>query len=138
LDRKAKCAPCWALCSDYRAPDVTTKAATKVTTTSVTLTGNLEKTGSPTYKKHPGYIGCQVWFEYGKTTSYGCSTSKASKSSTGAFSAGISGLAEDTTYHFRAVASNGVGIDYGSDMTFTTEQPPSAPPPPPPSANVKI
>ncbi len=45
-----------------------------------------------------------------------------SKSSTGSFSAGISGLAEDTTYHFRAVASNGVGPDYGLDRNFTTPQ----------------
>ena len=59
----AKCVPCWALCSDYRAPDVTTNDATKVTATSATLNGNLEKSGSPYWKKHPGRIDCQVWFE---------------------------------------------------------------------------
>jgi PKD repeat protein len=116
----AKCAPCWALCSDYRALDVTTNDATKVTATSATLNGNLEKNGRPYWKKHPGRIDCEVWLEYGKTTSYGCSTSKVSKSSIGSFSAGISGLAEDTTYNFRAVASNGVGTDYGLDRNFTT------------------
>jgi len=44
-----------------------------------------------------------------------------SKSSAGSFNTDISGLDEDTTYHFRAAASSGVGTDYGDDMTFTTE-----------------
>jgi len=117
----ATCVPCWAVCGEYITPTVTTNAATKVTTTSATLNGDLKKTGAPTEKKHPGYIDCEVWFEYGKTTSYGYSTPEQSKSLAGSFSASISGLDDDTTYHFRAVASSGVGTDYGSDMTFTTE-----------------
>jgi len=120
----ATCAPYYALCSDYTSPQVTTKAVTSVTTTSATLNGNLDSTGAPA-KEHPGYIDCQVWFEYGKTTSYGYSTLKRSKTSTGSFSAGLSGLDGDTTYHFRAVASNSKGTVYGLDITFTTETPTS-------------
>ena len=84
----AKCAPYWALCSDYAHPKVTTKTATSVTITSATLNGNLDSTGAPS-KNHPGSISCQIWFEYGKTTSYGYSTLEQTKSSAGPFSASI-------------------------------------------------
>jgi hypothetical protein len=35
--------------------------------------------------------------------------------------ANIGGLAGNTTYHFRIVATNSVGTRYGSDRTFTTQ-----------------
>jgi len=101
-------------------PQVTTDAASGVGTTSATLNGNLDDTGGES---------CQVWFEYGKTTSYGSSTSPESKSSTGSFSKGISGLDDDTTYHFRAVASNSEGTDYGDDKIFTTSKEADTTPP---------
>jgi parallel beta-helix repeat protein len=93
-------------------PQVTTEGASSITTSSAVLTGNLDSTG--------GEI-CQVWFEYGTTISYGTSTSKLSVSSTGPFSAVISSLNPDTTYHFRACAQNSKGTNYGSDVTFKTE-----------------
>lgn len=116
----ATCAPYYALCSDYTNPQVTSETATSITATSATLNGNLDSTGAPV-KEHSGSITCQLWFEYGKTASYGYSTPEQSKSSAGSFSASISSLDDDTTYHFRAVASSGVGTDCGSDLTFTTE-----------------
>ena len=115
-----KCAPYYAQCSDYTHPQVTTNAATSVTATSATLNANLISTGAP-IKEHPGYISCEVWFEWGETTSYGYSTPKQSKSSTGYFSASITGLKPGKIYHFRAVASNSRGVDYGADTTFVTE-----------------
>lgn len=119
----ATCAPYYALCSDYTSPQVTTKAVTSVTTTSAILNGNLDSTGAPVKlePEHSGSISCQIWFEYGKTTSYGYSTPEQSKLLAGSFSASISSLDDDTTYHFRTAALSGVGADYGSDMTFTTE-----------------
>jgi len=93
-------------------PQVTTEGVSSITTSSATLTGNLDSTGA---------LDCQVWFEYGITTSYGSSTSKLSKSSTGPFSAVISSLNPDIAYHFRARAQNSEGTSYGSDMTFKTE-----------------
>ena len=101
-------------------PQVTTTAATSVTATSATLNANLVSTGAP-IKEHPGYISCEVWFEWDETTSYGYSTLKQSKSSTGSFSASITGLKPGKIYHFRAVASNSRGIDHGADTTFVTE-----------------
>ncbi|MCP4116897.1 MAG: hypothetical protein GY737_16125, partial [Desulfobacteraceae bacterium] len=40
---------------------------------------------------------------------------------TGAFSAGITGLAPDTQYYVRAYAVNSAGTGYGSQVTFTTQ-----------------
>jgi len=39
---------------------------------------------------------------------------------TGVFSSNITGLNPGTTYHIRAYATNSVGTDYGSDLSFTT------------------
>lgn len=64
-------------------PQVTTEGASSITTPSAVLTGYLDSTGGET---------CEVWFEYGTSTSYGSSTSKLSLSSTGPFSALISSL----------------------------------------------
>ncbi|GAI82068.1 unnamed protein product [marine sediment metagenome] len=55
-------------------PQVTNNNASSVTTTSAQLNGTLVDTGG---------LACQVWFEYGKTTSYGSSTTKQAKSTTG-------------------------------------------------------
>ena len=100
-------------------PQVTTEGASSITTSSAALTGNLDSTGGET---------CQVWFEYGTTTSYGSSTTKLSVSSTGPFGAIISSLSSDTTYHFRACASNSKGTRYGDDKSFTTQSAPNNPP----------
>jgi hypothetical protein len=63
-----------------------------------------------------------VWFEYGKTTSYGYQTPRQEKYGTGEFTATVSNLEECTTYHYRAVArhQNYDDTKYGEDKTFTT------------------
>jgi hypothetical protein len=94
-------------------PTVTTNAATNAEETTATLNGNLVSTGG---------FESQVWFEYGKTAAYGSSTTKQPKSTPGTFSEGIAGLDDDTTYHFRAAASNSKGTVYGDDGTFTTDE----------------
>lgn len=92
-------------------PAVSTSAAGSITSTTATLNGNLTNMG--------GAASVDVYFQYGTTALYGSTTSSQSKTATGAFSAGISGLAASTTYHFRAVAVGGTTV-YGSDLTFTT------------------
>jgi len=96
-------------------PDVSTNAASDVSSSSAKLNGKLNDLKDTT---------CQVWFEYGKTTSYGHTTAKKTKTSPTTFSATISGLQPDTTYHFRAVAKNTRRIAYGGDMTFHTSPAP--------------
>jgi len=94
-------------------PIVTTKPATDVATFAATLNGLLDPHGLTT----------SVYFQYGTTTNYGRAT--AVQGQTGNtfwnIAANIVGLAGNTTYHFRIVATNSVGTRYGSDRTFTTQ-----------------
>ena len=94
-------------------PIVTTKPATNVATFAATLNGLLDPHGLTT----------NVRFQYGTTTNYGHHT--AMQSQTGNtyrnIAAAIGGLAGNTTYHFRIVATNSVGTRYGNDRTFTTQ-----------------
>jgi len=78
---------------------------------------------------NPNGFTTSVHFQYGTTTSYGSTTSNQSYSgnTTRAVSANISGLAANTTYHFRIVATNIHGTRYGSDRTFTTLSPTGPP-----------
>jgi len=62
-------------------------------------------------------------FEYGTTTSYGSVTSLKSAGSGAtavAESEPVSGLAPNTTYHYRVTANNASGRTYGEDQEFTT------------------
>jgi len=94
-------------------PIVTTKPATNVATSAATLNGLLDPHGLTT----------SVYFQCGITTNYGRTT--AMQSQTGNtfrnIAANVVGLARNTTYHFRIVATNSVGTRYGNDRTFTTQ-----------------
>lgn len=91
-----------------------TGAATAVTRSAAVLHGLV----------HPGGLETAVSFEYGTTTGYGADAPGAPSSVTGgdnvAVSLSLSGLAWNTTYHYRVVATNGDGTVYGCDRTFTT------------------
>jgi len=67
-----------------------------------------------------GVSPCECGFEWGKTTAYGNTTSTQSRTVGQSFSQVILGLDPDTTYHFRAFATNSIGTDYGADRTLTT------------------
>jgi hypothetical protein len=101
------------------APGASTNPATKIASFSATLNGTVNPNGFTT----------SVHFQYGTTTSYGSTTSNQSYSgnTTRAISANISGLAANTTYHFRIVAANSHGTRYGGDRTFTTLGPTGPP-----------
>ena len=97
-------------------PLVTTNAANNITTTSATLNGTLTSKGTATT--------VNVSFEWGTDTSYsGTPTTPVARDTTGTFSAPLSGLSPNTTYHFRAKAV-GNGTDFGEDVTFTTSTTP--------------
>jgi hypothetical protein len=92
-------------------PTVTTSAATNFSSgTSATLNGTVNPNGSST----------TVYFQYGTTTSYGSTTPNQTftGSTTWNVSSNISGLTPFTTYHFRIVATNCGGTNYGVDRTF--------------------
>ncbi len=102
------------------APAVVTEAASSVTQTSATLNGSVNPQGG-------NVSSCS--FEYGTTESYGssvaCSPSPGAGEAPVLVSASVGGLASNTTYHFRIVATNPGGTSYGSDNSFTTLPPPS-------------
>jgi glucose/arabinose dehydrogenase len=95
----------------------TTEPATDVTDRAATLRAT-GKTG--------GDNPTTWWFEYGKTTSYGTKTPQRTAGTTTAqqsVSERVTGLAADTTYHFRACASNAAGSGCGADRTLRTGSP---------------
>lgn len=72
-----------------------------------------------------GGLATEYHFEYGTTAAYGEETEPGTLPAgfeAVLVSADISGLAPETTYHFRVVASNAEGEVQGADRTFTTTQ----------------
>ena len=92
---------------------VRTDSASDIQIDRANLNGTLTDKGGAYY--------VHVWFEWGRTSSYGNETSQRTKGSTGAFDYTIFGLSQNTSYHFRAVADNGVQRVYGSDRQFNTQ-----------------
>ncbi|MDP2731280.1 MAG: hypothetical protein Q8O55_12505, partial [Dehalococcoidales bacterium] len=92
-------------------PSVTTMPASNVGVISATLNGLLDNDGG---------LPANCGFQWGPDTNYGSVTPTEAKSTGQSFSRAISGLAPNTTYHFRAFATNANGTSYGSDGSFTT------------------
>ncbi|MDD5606714.1 MAG: hypothetical protein PHN37_02520, partial [Candidatus Pacebacteria bacterium] len=90
----------------------TCPANTIVTGTTVNFVGELTDMG--------GDSTTNVWFEYGRTTSYGQTTAQRVLTQTGFYCISVSGLLPNTTYHYRAVAQNSADVSYGQDKSFTT------------------
>jgi hypothetical protein len=61
-----------------------------------------------------------VWFQYGRTRSYGQKTSEEALRQPGIYCITVSGLLPSTTYHYRTVARSSAGTSYGGDKSFTT------------------
>jgi phosphodiesterase/alkaline phosphatase D-like protein len=98
------------------APDVTTDPPDGIGLAEATLNGDTDPNGANT----------SVWFEYGVNTNYGSSTATAEVGASDGdltYSAQLSTLSSSTTYHYRMVASNSLGVTYGADVSFTTLSP---------------
>ncbi|QQS31614.1 MAG: carboxypeptidase regulatory-like domain-containing protein [Acidobacteriota bacterium] len=104
------------------APTVTTNAATAVTASVATLNGAANPNGSAT----------TGWFRYSTTDPGTCNdtfgtraptsggSSLGSGTSLANYSQAIAGLAPATTYYYCAIASNAIGTEFGSVLSFTT------------------
>ena len=106
------------------APTVDLATARAVTAASAHLVGLVD----------PNSAGTNVHFEYGPSGAYGTSTGSIDVGNSHddrEAAADIGGLAPNTTYHFRVVATNSFGTVASRDQTFTTAQA-AAPPPPGP------
>ncbi len=99
-------------------PTVETKPANSITGSTATLNATVNPNGGEVTK-------CE--FEYGTKVPYEkhapCSSLPGSGTSPVAVSAGISGLAAHTVYHFRIVATNTSGTSEGADETFQAVAP---------------
>src|SRR6185436_8701423 len=92
-------------------PEVVTNAADNIQEASARLNGFVSPHGNTT----------SVHFEWGLTTAYGNVTGIQSTGvAETAFLDSIASLSVNTTYHFRAVASNIAGTVTGVDRSFTT------------------
>ena len=93
-------------------PVVITNPATLIMSHSAKLNGAVDPHG----------LSTTVYFQYGRTISYGNRTPNQTKTGNNYqnVSANIAGLTAHTTYHFRIVGINTAGTRYGGDRTFTT------------------
>jgi hypothetical protein len=94
--------------------ELSTGAATAITSNSATLNGTVDPAGQPITDCH---------FDYGTTASYGKSVAcSPAPSGSGAVAvhADLSGLADNTTYFFRLVATNADGTTDGRLTSLTT------------------
>jgi hypothetical protein len=97
----------------YQPSAVTTGAASAITSSSGTVTGSVNPLGA----------SVKVSFEFGTTTAYGSTTTPQKTgpdNHADTFTAVLSGLPDETTIHYRAVAVTDFGKFVGADRTFTT------------------
>jgi len=99
-------------------PTVTTAAISNITGFAAQSGGNVTADGGESVTARG-----VCWNTTGSPTTADSLTSDGT--GTGAFTSNLSGLTPDTTYHVRAYATNSVGTDYGSEVTFTTDTVPT-------------
>lgn len=99
-------------------PAATTLTATEVSSATATLAGAVNPNDA---------VLDACWFEYGTsgagglyTQSAPCSLLPAAAGGVQGVSAQLVGLATNTTYHYRILASSPAGTSAGADATFTT------------------
>lgn len=96
-------------------PTARTGTFPEVALSSATLRGQVNPHGSET----------SYYFQYGITTAYGAQTETAAAGDGSAevgVAQAITGLAPDTTYHYRLVATSTAGTALGEDHSFTTRK----------------
>ena len=107
--------PLWVSSTVPFQPTVTTELASAVTTNSATLNGTV----------NPNGLFTLAWFQWGTTTNYGNITGVASLGSASSallVQAGLSGLANAVSYHYRTIATNSASSVTGNDQMFTAVQ----------------
>ena len=98
-----------------RVPVAIPMSATNIFLNSATLNGSV----------NANHLSTTTVFEWGTTIDYGNTIPAVQSPVTGTtavnVSADLSGLIEETTYHYRIKAENSLGTIYSLDKTFTTE-----------------
>ena len=97
----------------HAGPGVLTRPASDLAVFGATLNGTV----------NPDAAASGYYFDYGLTTNYGAATPTSqlvADTNAIAVSIPVSGLLENTLYHFRIVATNSGGVTEGADLSFTT------------------
>jgi hypothetical protein len=95
---------------------VASGAASAITTSSATVAGTISANGCTSVTAYG--------IEYSTTSGFTSGTQAASTNiSSGAYTSGLSGLAQGTTYYYKAYATNAGGTAYGTELSFTTLTP---------------
>ncbi len=94
-------------------PTVVTYDATDITTTAATISGNITSDG--------GYTITAKGFQYG-TSADNLANTVTLGIGAGAISTTLTSLDDNTTYFYRAYASNTIDTAYGETKTFTTAE----------------
>lgn len=97
-------------------PSVYTSSTSNINQTSATLKGSADPNGN----------NANAWFEWGISetglTHETAHQNMGNGDSSIDYLAGLSGLAANTVYYYRAIANNGCGTSYGSTKSFNTNQ----------------
>jgi hypothetical protein len=115
-DRIARTSEATGFTTSPVAPETVTGPASDLGSTSAVLTGTINAWG----------LQSTFHFEYGTTLAYGGRIPATGEAIAGngraprTYSRTLTGLAPETTYHYRLVAENEIGISLGEDRTFTT------------------
>lgn len=100
--------------SAMKAPTVVTNDASSITDSTAVLSGTVNPNGGET----------RYWFEISARQNMSNSSSSDSITISGgaevAVAITVSGLADDSTYYYRVVARNNVGLTYGDTIKFNT------------------
>ena len=97
----------------HQAPTITGASVTNITSTGATVSAEIYPHGEVTTYR----------VEYGPSNTYGASTPEASISAQhgpASIQAQLTGLAPNSEYHYRIIATNSTGSEQSPDATFTT------------------
>ncbi len=100
-----------------KAPGVSNRGASSITSTSATITGNITNDGGSPVEV------CGVCYStsVNRPTPQNSTCTEIRNVSMGMFSSTITGLSPKTKYYYNVYAQNGVDISYGIPNNFTTE-----------------
>lgn len=97
--------------------EVKTLAATNVLANTATLNGEVKKTGSPAYTER-GFVYSKSYNSPTVEDPANVTTKVVVSGTNTKYSANIASLTENTTYYFRAYATNVKGTAYGEILSF--------------------
>tara|TARA_Y100000592_G_scaffold8605_1_gene12036 strand:+ start:795 stop:1427 length:633 start_codon:yes stop_codon:yes gene_type:complete len=109
-------------CTSATAPGIVSNLASSISSNGMTMNGNMTGTGGATITDK-GFVyssgdSTPTIGEFGVTK---LSQHPGTFNTTGSYSRAVTSLSSNTTYYYRAFATNSVGTSYGSTITQQTQ-----------------